>query len=345
MGAIAFLLLFFLGLLLSTIGGITGIVDAFRVNTVWGLLALLVPFALLVYCIKFWSRKWARNSLIMSLSGLGLTLLAFPFLGGFITQQVLRLQPQDDFTVETIPADPDVAGELPAGEEPEAPTEEPDQAAAEATGDDELFKEAMLPGLPSAAQIALAELLPSTDPNERLKEIQRDRPDPYAFVPIPPPPQAAPPAPTTPPNPTAQPNNGNQPTGQAPNVTGGNGANGGRPGEPGGIEPLPELPNPTQLASQVAVSGIAQVNGEMYAIIRAPGEPTSRYVKEGDVLSNGAVLVKRIETRSGTTPVVVLEQRGIEVPLTVGANMNPPEEPTAAQPANNSPLAALPFLP
>ena len=44
-------------------------------------------------------------------------------------------------------------------------------------------------------KFALAELLPSTDANERLKEVSSDRPDPYAFVPVPPPPAAAPPAP------------------------------------------------------------------------------------------------------------------------------------------------------
>jgi hypothetical protein len=342
MGAIAFLLLFFLGLLLSTIGSIVGIVDAFRVNTVWGLLALFVPFALLVYCVKFWGRKWARNGLIMGLSGLGLTLLSFPFLGGFITQQVNRLEQQPDLTVETLPTEPDATGEFPEGDG----TESPDQVV-EPAEDEELFQEAMLPGLPSAAQIALAELLPSTDPNERLKEIQRDRPDPFAYVPIPPPPQAAPPAPATPPPGTARPPATQpSPNAGAPGRPGGaNGGDGTSPTQPGGIEPLPQLPDPTTLASQVVVTGVAQVNGEMYAIVKAPRESTSRYVKEGDLLSNGAVLVKRIETRSESNPVVVLEERGIEVPLSVGANVNQPEESTAMQPSTPSQLATLPLLP
>jgi predicted branched-subunit amino acid permease len=83
MSAMLLLLLFFLGVLLSFIGGIIGVVDAFRVSTLWGVLALLVPFALLVFCIKFWrERKWARNSLIMSLLGLLAMVLPIPLGGG-----------------------------------------------------------------------------------------------------------------------------------------------------------------------------------------------------------------------------------------------------------------------
>jgi hypothetical protein len=93
----------------------------------------------------------------------------------------------------------------------------------------------------------------------------------------------------------------------------------------------------------VQVSGVAAVNGENYAIIKAPDEPTSRYVRVGDRISNGAVLVKRIETRSGGAPMVVFEERGEEIALPVGANMTTPEEPTAAQPSQPSPIATLPI--
>ncbi|MGB5975557.1 MAG: hypothetical protein WBG38_19685, partial [Nodosilinea sp.] len=75
MGATAFLVLFVLGFLLAVVGWIVGLVDAFQVSPAWGVLSLLVV-PLVVYCIKFWGRKWARNSLITLLGGLGVMLLS-----------------------------------------------------------------------------------------------------------------------------------------------------------------------------------------------------------------------------------------------------------------------------
>lgn len=342
MGALVFLLLFFLGLLIATIGSIVGIVDAFRVSTLWGFLALFVPFALLVFCIKFWNqRKWARNSLIMGLIGFGTSLISIPLMGGLamLTARDTVDQELEDFTIEEVPGDPNA--QLEGDGEVEVPAEE----------GAELFEEAMLPGLPTAAEIARAELLPSTDPNERIKEIDSERADPYAIVTVPPP------APPTPPSPAAPPGGGGQPAQTQPNVAtpAPGGTNGNNPGSPGGApgaspnggrptEPLPELPEPTVVASQVEVSGVAAVNGETYVIVKAPGEPTSRYVKVGDRLSNGTVLVKRIENRLGTSPIVVLEERGEEIALPVGANVGASEEPTAAQPAPaSSSIATLPI--
>ncbi len=170
MGALLFVLLLVLGLLVSTIGGVIGVVDAFRVSTLWGLLALFIPFALLVFCVKFWQdRKWARNALITMLSGLGMVLLSF-LGGGFSVFNAVNSTDNDleDFAVEELPAD-GIPGEdgnpgaIAEGEAVEVP----------AAGENELFEEAMLPGLPTAAEIARAELLPSTNPNERLQEIER----------------------------------------------------------------------------------------------------------------------------------------------------------------------------
>jgi hypothetical protein len=63
---------------------------------------------------------------------------------------------------------------------------------------------------------------------------------------------------------------------------------------------------------------VIQFNGVPQAIIKAPNEPTSRYVQAGQRLSNGQVLVKRIEMNPGGTPIVVLEQNGIEISRGVG---------------------------
>lgn len=83
------------------------------------------------------------------------------------------------------------------------------------------------------------------------------------------------------------------------------------------ITALPPLPEPT-LAKSVEVSGVVVVGGVAEAIIKAPNESTSRYVRAGQRLSNGQILVKRIEVNAGSDPIVVLEQNGIEVSRAVG---------------------------
>jgi hypothetical protein len=75
---------------------------------------------------------------------------------------------------------------------------------------------------------------------------------------------------------------------------------------------------PTAVAAQgVKVTGVIEVAGVPHAIVEAPGQKP-RYVKAGDYLANGQVLVKRIETKSGSGPVVILEEQGIEVAKRVG---------------------------
>jgi hypothetical protein len=90
------------------------------------------------------------------------------------------------------------------------------------------------------------------------------------------------------------------------------------------------IPTPpsTTLASGVEVSGVVYVGGVAQAIIKAPNEQTSRYVRVGQRLSDGQVLVKRIEMNSGSEPIVVLEQNGVEIPKAVGE-----QAPTTGKPA------------
>lgn len=75
-------------------------------------------------------------------------------------------------------------------------------------------------------------------------------------------------------------------------------------------------PEPT-LANDVVISGLIKINGETKIIVNAPGETSSRYVGVGQYLSNGQILVKRIEA-DRQTPLVILEQSGIEVAKAVG---------------------------
>lgn len=101
-------------------------------------------------------------------------------------------------------------------------------------------------------------------------------------------------------------------------------------GKPGGnrapAKPVPPPPS-TNLASAVEVTGVVYVNGKAQAIVRAPNEGTSRYVRVGQRLSDGQVLVKRIEVGTGSDPVVVLEENGVEVPRTVGESVAQPNQP------------------
>lgn len=92
----------------------------------------------------------------------------------------------------------------------------------------------------------------------------------------------------------------------------------GRPGVPGGIPIMPPIPQPT-LAREVEVTGVVTIGNSTQAIVRAPGEPSSRYVSAGQRLANGQVLVKRIEMNPGSDPVVILEENGMEVSIMVGS--------------------------
>jgi hypothetical protein len=105
---------------------------------------------------------------------------------------------------------------------------------------------------------------------------------------------------------------------------------------PPALMPLPAIPEPT-LARAVEVSGvIVTMNGLPQAIVKAPNEPTSRYVSAGQRLSNGQILVKRIEVNAGSDPAVILEQNGVEVSRSVGAK---------APPTAGSPTALVPGSP
>jgi hypothetical protein len=109
-------------------------------------------------------------------------------------------------------------------------------------------------------------------------------------------------------------------------------------GEPLGFNLPPEkpasktaaLPPPpsTDTAKAVEVTGVVTVGSTTQAIVVAPGDATSRYVSVGQRISNGKVLVKRIEMRDGSEPIVILEENGVEVAKAVG------EKP--AQPAKSA---------
>ena len=84
-----------------------------------------------------------------------------------------------------------------------------------------------------------------------------------------------------------------------------------------GGTPTVQQPGTPFLAQDVVVTGVVKIGSVTQAIVKAPNERFSRHVRAGQYLSNGLVLVKRIDTKS-TPPIVVLEQSGREVSKRVG---------------------------
>ena len=211
-----------------------------------------------------------------------------------------------------------------------------------------------LPGTISVASV----LIQPTNGNQRAKQVQKGRPDPFAGLFA----QAGLSVPTTTTIPgtvpqlprlsvpggrqtvpggsgSSRPTGGQQNSGsnssrQKSNPNRGNTRTQPRSGQPSSSQsiPLPPAPVPDSgietatppppqepdLASNVAVTGVIQIGSETQAIVLVPNEGTSRYVRVGQRLSNGQVLVKRIEMNEGSDPVVILEQYGIEVARAVG---------------------------
>ena len=194
------------------------------------------------------------------------------------------------------------------------------------------------------------DLISSTDPNQRVRVVQSNRPDPFAListvpsVQIPPPPQVD--RLPVPPAPTSNQASGGQSGGQSRSATPATGQQSSQaspnrsPSTHRSTPTKPVAPPPPQpeLAKAVKVTGVVQVGSTLYAIVNAPNEPSSRYVQAGQSLSNGQVRVRRIET-NGAEPKVVLEQFGIEVVRAVGEGGAPGGTPATPSP---SPAAALP---
>lgn len=218
-----------------------------------------------------------------------------------------------------------------------------DQADAEGeAADAEAAAEDELPTPPSASDVASAELIQSTDADARVQQITSGvgtREDPFADLPIPPPPtpvsqiqpgtagggapggggaannRRTPTTPTSPPR--VQPGGGS-PGGAGQPSTGQQPAGGQQPSGPLAPGNIAVAPTPsTDLATAVVVTGVVNVGGTDYAIVDVPNEP-SRYVREGQRVANGQVLIKRIEVREGGEPRVILEQNGVEVARRVG---------------------------
>lgn len=229
--------------------------------------------------------------------------------------------------------------------------------------DAETFESPTVEAKPVA--VITPDLIRSTDPDARAKQIDRSRPDPFASLPIPPPPEPVELPEAVISSGESVANGGSRGGSRGSSNGGGGGTSGTTPVAqppsvpeptpppvrvqpnneplvtPSPIAALPRIPQPV-IAPTVSVSGIIQLGGEPYAIVSAGNEP-ERYVRVGDRIAGGSVRVKRIDTLA-FEPRVILEENGIEVsrPISSGAEENSSEvaEPVPAVPAVPEPVAA-----
>ena len=87
MPGIAIGLFFGLGFLLSLVGSIWGLVQAFQEDIVWGLLYIFVPFAGYVFYAKKWGNLKIRKTFLIQCAGL------FMFVLGSITGAIFPPAP------------------------------------------------------------------------------------------------------------------------------------------------------------------------------------------------------------------------------------------------------------
>jgi hypothetical protein len=240
-----------------------------------------------------------------------------------------------------------VSQETPAASEQATPASEQATPAAEPSASPS-------PGTQPAANanrpnrprgILPADLINSTNPDQRLRSIQSARPDPFSLVPT---------APSVTITREIRASGGGQGSGSVGSGGGsgssgssGSGSSGGgsrrsvetQAMQPQSIPALPDIPRlprpmPSALAPQadlaraVSVSGVVQIGSIVYAIVDAPDEPSSRYVQVGQRLSNGEIIVRRIDM-NGSDSSVILEQSGMQVVRRVGDAPVVPAAPAA----------------
>lgn len=222
-------------------------------------------------------------------------------------------------------------------------------SAPEASSPKPFDKPPMVTQNPAGTIASVPGLIQSTNANQRSKQVQKGRADPFALLFVQAvetvpnaatPPKIVPRLPSRPSKTVALRSGSNLNSGNAGGKVNPGGGNLLPPVVPGStLRPaLPPPPLQPDLARTVAITGVIQVGSEPQAIIKVPNEATSRYVRVGQRLANGQVLVKRIEINEGADPIVILEQYGIEVSRAVG------EEPVnSAQAA--TPAAAIPAPP
>lgn len=170
-------------------------------------------------------------------------------------------------------------------------------------------------------------LIPSTNPAERVEIIQKGRTDPFSLIAVQPSVQVAP-SPAI--DSTEASSNNSSATSKTNNIpTEKNQKTGSK--QPNVTVPPSEIkkkPEPEIMARQVEVMGVIDMNGVAKAIIKAPLEPSSRYVEANQSLSGGRIIVKQINPGNlDLEPRVILEDiaTGVEIVKLIGELPPTPE--------------------
>ncbi|MEM8718195.1 MAG: hypothetical protein AAGE84_02645 [Cyanobacteria bacterium P01_G01_bin.39] len=161
----------------------------------------------------------------------------------------------------------------------------------------------------------IAGLIPATNPDVRVRNSVRGRKDPFSVVTL---------------NPRIEieeEESRSEPTSRVSQIP--------NPSDNNDDSQSADLPEPT-LAQEVIISGLYESNGTVKLIVQAPEEDTSRYVEVGQYLSNGQILVKRIEQDSFASPLIILEESGIEVAKAIGEGVEDDADSISLIPANTS---------
>ena len=169
----------------------------------------------------------------------------------------------------------------------------------------------------------IAGLIPATDPEARVRSSVRGRNDPFSILTL---------------NPRIEIDEERR---QDANKTANRGQTSNRvqtPAPRNNDNSLSDLPVPKEvfeptLAQDVVVSGLFEADGRTRIIVQAPEESSSRYVEVGQYLSNGQILVKRIDKDHFPAPMVILEQSGVEVAKTIGSDLSSDEDSISSLPA------------
>lgn len=175
---------------------------------------------------------------------------------------------------------------------------------------------------------ATVALIRPTDPEERVRTIQRGRVDPFRPL-------------VSPAQPQNRPGSGTRPGGNGQRTTSGSSRPGSSrtttaktggssrpsapaapktaPGAPSDKAVLPPLPAPEPTtAKEVKVQGIVVMAGKPQAIVKAPEENTARTISSGDRVANGRVLLKGFDMSNPIAPKAIFEEAGMEVAIGVG---------------------------
>lgn len=165
-------------------------------------------------------------------------------------------------------------------------------------------------------------LIPATNPNTRVRNIATGRQDPFSAINVQPQIEIE------------EDNSADTDTELPPRVTS---TPTFEPSDDESFEPSleeDEFSEPT-LAREVVITGVVKVDGKDKIIVNAPEESTSRYVEVGQYISNGQILVKSIDFNNFPTPLVILEQFGVEVAREVGESADSEETELISQLTSN----------